>query len=128
MKNVLVVDDEKIIRDLLYDMITRYGQEKKIPLKVNCAEGYDSALERFIRGKSYDLSIVDLKLSNKPNARNGFDLVKAIRMIEEDSKVVVCSAFSRDKQVDIDQYNLNGYIQKPVDYATLCEVLDDLIP
>lgn len=81
---ILIVDDHPLLREGLRIRIS--GQPD---LEVFCeAEDVDSALEHFKSGKP-DLTLVDISLKKG----HGLDLVKQIKAVDPDAKMLVISAY-----------------------------------
>lgn len=81
---ILIVDDHPLLREGLRIRIS--GQPD---LEVCCeAEDVDSALEHFKSGKP-DLTLVDISLKKG----HGLDLVKQIKAVDPDAKMLVISAY-----------------------------------
>lgn len=107
MKRLLVVDDEANIRLL-------YAEELK-------DEGYDvvtaassaEAAEK-LRGGSFDLAVLDIKLKNE----SGIELLQKLVKERHDMPVILCSAFSCYKD-DFSAWLADGYVVKSGDLTEL---------
>ncbi len=80
--SVLIVDDEKIIRDFLSEVLHEKYQ-------VSLASDGDEAIEQ-IKGRRFDLIITDLKMPRVP----GEKVVKFAQQHDPACKVIVISGFS----------------------------------
>jgi two-component system, NtrC family, response regulator PilR len=100
---VLVVEDEKSMREVLKMLLESEGHEVKAAL--DGVEGM-AALESDI----FDLVITDMKM---PNA-GGFEVLKKVKEISPDTVVILVTAFST-KETAIEAMNLGAYdyIGKP---------------
>ncbi|UCD64630.1 MAG: response regulator [Candidatus Zixiibacteriota bacterium] len=81
-KTILIVDDEEIIREFLFEVLNESYQ-----ISVAC-DG-DEAIEK-IQDESYDLIITDLKMPKV----SGEEVVRFAREADPGSKVIVISGYS----------------------------------
>ena len=81
-KNILIVDDQEIIRDFLYEVLIE-------DYEVNAVTDGDEAIDELSQ-KKYDLIITDLKMERV----QGEEVVKFVHETEPDSKVIVISGYS----------------------------------
>lgn len=81
-KSILIVDDEEIIRDFLYEVLSE-------DYKISMATDGDEAIEQLQAG-NFDLIITDLKMPRV----SGEEVVKYARDNDPDSKVIVISGYS----------------------------------
>ncbi|MGC8926782.1 MAG: response regulator [Myxococcota bacterium] len=90
-KNILVIDDEPVIRELANDMLNHLG------FNAFTASGSKEGLE--IIKKNLDISskieavILDLHLKDDLDA---ISILKMIKLIDKDIRVIICSGSSRD--------------------------------
>ena len=111
-KKILVVDDERAIREMLEMALNRVGYSV---CSVGCAE---EALD-VLRQESFPLMFIDLDLGKI----NGFDLCEKIR--KDDSSAIIYALTGKAgliEKAEIDKAGFNGCIGKPVGIATLYEV------
>jgi two-component system response regulator PilR (NtrC family) len=83
MEKILVVDDERSMRELLELVLKREGYA------VHTAENGTRALE-FVRQNVYDLLISDVKMPDI----NGIDLLERVREISPETMVIMITAFA----------------------------------
>ncbi len=101
---VLVVDDERAIRDLLSDAIRHAGHE------VLSAPNGEKALS-LIKQENIHIAICDIKMPGM----NGIDLLKKIPDISPETIVIMITAYaSVETAVDALRYGAFDYILKPV--------------
>ncbi|UCG62892.1 MAG: response regulator [Candidatus Zixiibacteriota bacterium] len=81
-KSILIVDDEEIIRDFLFEVLSE-------DYKISMATDGDEAIEQ-MQAQSFDLIITDLKMPRV----SGEEVVKYARDNDPDSKVIVISGYS----------------------------------
>jgi DNA-binding NtrC family response regulator len=112
--NILIADDEDLIRNSLSRFIARRGHT--VHTAVNGVEALD-----ILKDKPVDLIILDLLMPEK----NGFDVLKEMSKF---LPVIVISAFSGPLEVDIhsDMYpQVIGFIKKPFEnLQTLVEQVE----
>jgi len=100
---ILVVDDEKSMRDVLDIFLKGEGYD------VLVADSGESAIEAF-KKDIFDLVITDLKMPKV----SGFDLLKTIKDISPDTIVVIITAFgTTESAVEAMKLGAFDYIQKP---------------
>ena len=110
-KKVLVVDDEKLIRDLLRGYLTKLGFEIK-----EAADG-EQAIKELGR-EDFDLLICDIEMPNK----DGWQVIKEARSNPKTKDIPVIILTGKGGEDDIVKgYELgtNFYITKPFTRAQL---------
>jgi len=78
---ILIVDDEEVMRDFLFDVLESFDVEK-------ACDG-DEAIAK-LKGNKYDLIITDMKM---PGA-SGEEVVRFAREKYPDSKIIIISGYS----------------------------------
>jgi DNA-binding NtrC family response regulator len=112
--SILVVDDELLIRDLLYDFF--HGQGWEIAL----AENGEKAL-RIIESRKIDLVLTDLKMPDM----DGMTLTKQLRESHPEIPVVVMTGYpSVDSAVEALRSKVADYIVKPFNINRLYKVIE----
>lgn len=110
---VLVVDDELLIRDLLYDFFVTQGWE------IVLAEGGHRAIE-YLRNQRFDVVLTDLKMPDM----DGMDLTGRIRSLYDDLPVVIMTGYpSLDTALEALRYKVDDYIIKPFNINQLFKVV-----
>ena len=87
--NILVVDDEKIVRDFFKDVALSLGGN------VETAEDGDVAIEK-CRQQHYDIIFMDMRMPHV----NGLEACKAILGLDPSTRVVMMSGFADDRMMD----------------------------
>ncbi|MBN2011717.1 sigma-54-dependent Fis family transcriptional regulator [candidate division KSB1 bacterium] len=102
-KRILVVDDEPMIKNLLYEVLQRNDYEVEI------AESGTVALKKF-RASEFDLVISDIHIPDV----NGMDVLKTIKEINKDVGVILITAFGTiESAVEAMKLGAYDYITKP---------------
>ena len=116
-KNILIVDDELLIRDLLYDF---FSEKNWI---VSVSDSGSNALE-ILKTRRFDLALVDLKMPEI----DGISLIKSIKSRYPALPIVIITAFpSFESAVEALRLKIEDYITKPFNinklFKTVCEIL-----
>lgn len=108
-KHLLVVDDELLIRDLLYDHFT------SCDYAISLADDGDSAL-KMVDEKSFDAVIVDLKMPDM----DGLVLAENIRHQQEGVPVIIITGYpSVESAVEALRHRYFDYFVKPFNMKKL---------
>ncbi|MBI5191991.1 MAG: sigma-54-dependent Fis family transcriptional regulator [Nitrospirae bacterium] len=103
MGKILVVDDERGMRELLTIMLQKEGFD------VSSADGGQEALE-FISQRMYDIVITDIKMPNV----TGIDVLKAVKETSPETIVIMITAYaSTETAMDAMKLGAYDYINKP---------------
>lgn len=104
LTNILVVDDEEIMRDFLLEVLSKEGY------KVSAYEDAKGALEKVTEGEA-DIVITDLKL----NTIGGIELLKKIKEIDPNIDVIVITGYaSVETAVESMKSGAVDYLTKPL--------------
>jgi nitrogen-specific signal transduction histidine kinase/CheY-like chemotaxis protein len=117
--NILVVDDEEIIRILLSRTLSSLGYKV-----VTCKDGLE-ALEYYRHSwKDIDVVILDI-IMPKMNGNEAFFKMQAIN---KEIKAIVISGFSIDGEAqDLLDAGVKGFIQKPFETNILSKMLTEIL-
>ena len=114
---ILVVDDELLIRDLLYDFFTTQDWD------ISIAEDGQKAID-YLKNKEYDIVLTDLKMPDM----NGMDLTGRIRSLYGDLPVIIMTGYpSLDSALDALRYKVDDYIIKPFNVNHLFKVVKKVV-
>jgi two-component system response regulator PilR (NtrC family) len=116
-KSILVIDDEKDLREILKKILSAEGYDVTI-----VADG-EAALGKF-KEKLFDLIVTDLRM---PGLK-GIDMPSSIERIHPQVKVVIVTGYPLDaeiqRKVDSEKY---AYFAKPFDNIILVEKIKELL-
>jgi two-component system response regulator FlrC len=105
MANILVVDDERGIREFLVDALEVNGHDV-----AQAADGIDAL--RVVRDRAFDLMLTDLKM---PGALTGIDLLRQLKSEQPDTEVIVMTAHGTvETAVEAMKLGAYDYLQKPI--------------
>ncbi len=112
--SILVVDDELLIRDLLYDFFTGQGWS------ISVAENGDKALD-IIAHKPVDLVLSDIKMPEM----DGLALTEELTRAHPEIPIVLMTGFpSVDSAVTALRHRVVDYIIKPFNINQLYKTID----
>jgi len=115
--SILVVDDEKGIRDLLELMLIREGYD------VSLAEDGEKAC-RLIEARSFDLVVTDIRLGDI----DGIEVLRKAKAKGSDMPVIMISAFSSaETAVEAMKEGAYDYIPKPFNIAEFKRIVKSAI-
>jgi len=115
--SILVVDDELLIRDLLYDFFIDQGWD------ISLAESGEKALE-ILRSRKVDLVLTDLKMP----VMDGLTLTSEVKQNYPEIPVVIMTGYpSVDSAVSALRQKVADYIIKPFNINQLYKVIEQQI-
>jgi CheY-like chemotaxis protein len=114
--DVLVVDDEEIVRDIAREMLVMLGHRPLL-----AASGPEALQQLQGDPAAFDLVLLDLVMPEM----SGADVFRRLREIAPQLPVVICSGYSHNEQVGslIDEGAL-GFLHKPFDSHDLEVAID----
>jgi PAS domain S-box-containing protein len=112
-EHILLVDDEKMIVDLVSKMLKRFGY------RVTSSQNGAEALAVFKRDpKAFDLVITDM---NMPNI-TGDKLAREIVAIRQEVPIIICTGFSEKvSREEVKAIGVKDFLMKPVALSELTE-------
>lgn len=114
---ILVVDDELLIRDLLYDFFSSQGWD------IVVADGGQKAVQ-FLKNQQFDLVLTDLKMPDM----DGLDLTGKLRSLYPDLPVIIMTGFpSFDSAVAALRNKVEDYIVKPFNINQLFKAVKKVV-
>ena len=119
---VLVMDDERIVREVVGEMLEFLGYE------VEFAEEGEEAIQRYeesvASGRSFDAVIMDLTV---PEGLGGKEAIGRLLEIDPGAKVIVASGYSEDPILsEYRSYGFKGVVSKPFRTEDLGKALQDV--
>ena len=118
---ILVMDDEKYIRDTAGDMLSRLGY--RVTTAIDGAEAIELYKEAKDFGQPYDAVIMDLVV---PGGINGEEAIKKLIEYDPEIKAIASSGYPHDPiMVNFSEYGFKGAIAKPYKLEELSVLLDD---
>lgn len=120
---VLVMDDEEIIRDVLQEMLRRFGYETVL------ARDGGEAIELYRRAKEsehpFDAVIMDLTV---PGGMGGKEAIRKLREIDPEVRAIVSSGYSNDPLAGtFTKYGFSDFVAKPFKLEELGKVLKRVV-
>ncbi len=114
---ILIVDDDKVIADILFDLIA--DNQRSVDV---CHDGL-TAIE-YIQKDSYDLIIVDLVMPKV----GGLDILKYVKKTHPDSIVIILTGYaSLETAIMAIREGAYDYIRKPCKLEEIKIVVDNAI-
>jgi PAS domain S-box-containing protein len=111
--NILIVDDEKSIRDIFTDILEMEGYNV-----ITAADGYE-AMDKF-SSENFHMAIIDINLPGP----NGIEILKSIKETSEDLEVIMISGEATlDTAIESIRRGAYDYILKPFDIKIIPEIV-----
>ncbi|MFA6128612.1 MAG: sigma-54 dependent transcriptional regulator [Bacteroidales bacterium] len=111
--SILIVDDERSVRDSLYNWFIEDGY------RVECAEHAKAALT-MLESDSFDIILADIKMPGM----DGLEMLRRIKALKKDSIVIVMTAFATvDTAVQALKDGAFDYVTKPFDPDDLSHLI-----
>jgi PAS domain S-box-containing protein len=121
--NVLMMDDEEIVRDLAYGILSNIGY--KVTIAADGAEAIELYKKAKQFGRPFDAVIMDLTV---PGGMGGREATRKLTEIDPEAKVIVSSGYSNDPiMFDFRKHGFSDVIAKPYKVKELSEVLHKVI-
>jgi len=116
-RSVIIIDDEILIRDLLYDFFTEKEWE------VAAFDTGTRALEA-LRSRHFDVALIDLKLPEE----DGLSLIRKVKDLYPAMPIVIMTAYpSVDSAIEAIRLKVDDYIKKPFNINKLFKALFNLV-
>lgn len=119
MKSVLIVDDERIVLDVLQRILSRLGYNTTI------SNSGDDAIKQF-QGNHFDLVLLDVLMPEK----NGFEIAKEFKKINPDQKIVMVTGLGEDAvetQANSEKVGIHTVLSKPFSFEKVKTILNKLL-
>jgi CheY-like chemotaxis protein len=112
---LLVVDDEENIRILFKEELEEDGYEVEV-----AGNGFE-ALDK-MKETNFDLIVLDIKMPGM----DGIQTLNAVKKINKDQPVILCSAYGEFKQ-DFSTWVSDAYVVKSADLTELKQTIKNLL-
>ena len=120
---ILVMDDEKLVRDTAGAMIKALGH--RVEFALNGEEAVDMYREDMSSNKRFDIVIMDLTIRG---GMGGKEAMNKLLEVDPDVKAVVSSGYAEDSVIsEYAKYGFSAYLKKPYKVETLQNILHDLL-
>ena len=117
MQKVLVVDDELLIRDILYESLASYGYE------VISVSDADKAMQ-MLEEHNPEIALVDIKLPKT----SGIELTKMLKAAKPELIIIIITGYpSFDSALNATKYGASEYIIKPFRLDELHKTIQKLL-
>ncbi len=117
--SILVMDDEKHIRDVAAEMLISIGYD--VVTTIDGTEALELYREAMESGSAYDAIIMDLTI---PGGMGGKETIGKLIEMDPDVNAIVSSGYSNDPVMSgFSEYGFSGIIAKPYEIRELSEVL-----
>jgi PAS domain S-box-containing protein len=122
-RRVLVMDDDEIVRSVLYKMLELLGYEvEEASEGIEAIRMYEQALKQ---GKRYDAVILDLTI---PGGMGGQEAVSRILKIDPAARAIVSSGYSsHEVMADYKKYGFVGVVVKPFRISELGRLFKEVL-
>ena len=120
---ILVMDDEKIIREMLSNMLGVFGY--KVTLVKDGAEAIERYTEAKNLGQPFEAVILDLTI---PGGMGGREAIKKLIEIDPDIKAIVSSGYATDPiMADYEKHGFSAVVTKPYSVGELERTLRSIL-
>ena len=121
--SVLIMDDEKVIRDTVGSMLKRLGYD--VSYSTDGEEAIDRYSSALNSDEKYDAVILDLTV---PGGMGGKQAISKLIELDPDIKAIVSSGYSNNPVMsDYKNYGFSGILSKPYTLSQLSKVLDQIV-
>jgi DNA-binding NtrC family response regulator len=113
--NILIVDDELLIRDLLYDHFASKDYQ------ISTAESAEKAIEILDSDRDFDVVLTDLKMTGM----DGLQFIEHIKQQNADLPIIIMTGFpSLETAIEALRKRVYDYVVKPFNINRLCAVVE----
>ena len=120
---VLIMDDEKDVRETVGSMLERLGYD--VSYSKDGEEAIDFYATALKTESKYDAVILDLTI---PGGMGGKQTILKLRELDPDIKAIVSSGYSNNPVMsDYKNYGFSGILAKPYTLSQLSKVLDEIV-
>jgi two-component system cell cycle sensor histidine kinase/response regulator CckA len=120
---ILVIDDEEIIQELVFNILTNFGY--KVEMVSDNAQAINLYEETKVSNEPFDLIIMDLMM---PGEISGLEAIQHLRDFDPEVKAIISSGFSNDPiMINFNEYGFKGAVPKPYGIKELVEAVNKVI-
>jgi two-component system response regulator (stage 0 sporulation protein F) len=114
---ILVIDDEPVIRELLFDILIRKGYQ------VDTAEDGMQALEK-AKSEKYDIVFTDIRMPGM----NGVEVYRRLKVISPESRVIVMTGYGLEQMIQ-EALDLGAFadVRKPFDLKLIYDLVEEAV-
>ena len=122
-ETILIVDDEKMVRNIAGKMLDRFGYDVKFSVDgFEAIEMYKNAMDA---GEPFVAVIMDLTIRD---GMGGREAIGKLRKIDPNVKGIVSSGYSNDPvMTDFKAHGFSEALNKPFDMKQLSELMQKII-
>ena len=126
MIRIAIVDDERHWIDSINECIVRYSRKYEIDIFVEKYLSCEELLTQYLKGGKFDIVFLDIEFKSEgPDIMNGIDFGKRFRDIyKDDNTAIVFVTSYKEYAFDAIKIRPFGYLEKPITYEKICEVID----
>ncbi|MCK5116185.1 MAG: PAS domain S-box protein [Candidatus Aegiribacteria sp.] len=119
---ILVMDDQKLVRETVMTMLSRLGYE--VGSAVDGSEAIDKYQAALSTSEPYGAVILDLTI---PNGMGGMETMKELQKLDPDVTAIVSSGYSNAPVMsDFSMYGFAGVMMKPYSISQLSDLLREI--
>jgi len=115
--HILIIDDEPVIRELLFDVLSRKGYQ------VDTAEDGLKGLKK-AESQKYDIVFTDIRMPGM----NGVEVYKRLKVISPESRVIVMTGYGLEQMIQ-EALSLGAFadVRKPFDLKLIYSLVDQAL-
>lgn len=114
---ILVVDDDKLIRWSLKEILSQEGHE------VDAVATATDALTQ-VENSNYNLIFCDIDIENE----NGIDMLKKLLIVQPEAKTIILSAHSKNQiEPQLGNLKILSIIEKPFQSEQIKSIVKDIV-
>lgn len=126
MIRIAVCDDEQYWCDKINEYIFEYAKDFEIEIHSEKFLSCESLISLYLSGSSFDIIFLDIEFKNdKSMTMNGIELGRKLRnLYMDDNTAIIYVTSFREYAIDSIKIRPFDYIEKPVTYKKLMEVIN----
>ena len=118
-KNILIVEDKQINRDVLEKIIISFG------LDVTAVSSAEEALDKLRNKEEYDLIFMDWKLP-KLDGLDAAEMIKENLIVDKVPKIILVTAYGQELTL-VEKEKIDKVLFKPVTQSSLFDAIIDIL-